>query len=139
MRFAITARAMVKQREREEREGQDRGQGSGMTEILAANVRKVTRFRQGGEEELEREVRRLESLERLDRRPGGRRRRSRGEIEEEDEEEVGEGQGSQDDYYQNQPIEGERDEIVERTPQGNDLMRPTTTTKTRARMRRPQR
>ncbi|KAF7512405.1 hypothetical protein GJ744_001340 [Endocarpon pusillum] len=56
MRFALTARALVRQREREESEGA----GNGMTEIMAANVRKVTRFREGGEEDLEREVRRLE-------------------------------------------------------------------------------
>ena len=51
MRFAMTAKALVKQREGE----------IGMNEITAANVRKVTRFRPGGEEALEREVMRLEA------------------------------------------------------------------------------
>lgn len=82
----------MKQREKEEQ-----GQGSGMTEILAANVRKVTRFREGGEEQLEREVRRLE---------GRGRKWGREQKNEED----GEGE------------EGEG-EVVERTQQGYDLIR----------------
>ena len=71
MRFAITARALVRQRGREER-----GQGSGISEVLAAHVRKVTRFREGREEDLEREVRRLEKMGRGE--GGGRGRESRG-------------------------------------------------------------
>lgn len=141
MRFAITARALVKQREREESQAHDRGQGSGMTEILAANVRKVTRFREGGEEELEREVRRLERMDRMDRQPGGRRGIGRGEVEIDQEEAEGEGDESGEGHYRNERTERERHEFVERTSQGNDLMRSTGTTKTRTRTRtrRPQR
>lgn len=54
MRFAMTAKALVKQRE----------DGVGMNEITAVNVRKVTRFREGGEDELEAEVLRLEREQR---------------------------------------------------------------------------
>ena len=50
MRFAMTAKALVKQREN----------GVGMNEITAMNVRKVTRFRERGEDDLEAEVLRLE-------------------------------------------------------------------------------
>jgi hypothetical protein len=102
MRFAITARALVKQREREEE-----GQGSGMSEILAANIRKVTRYRAGGEQDLEEEIRRLEGRgkprgmeRRVERRENDRREREAVEADEE------EGEG-----------------FVERTSQGNDLMR----------------
>lgn len=54
MRFAMTAKALVKQRE----------DGVGMNEITAVNVRKVTRFREKGEDELEAEVLRLEREQR---------------------------------------------------------------------------
>jgi large subunit ribosomal protein L17 len=54
MRFAMTAKALVKQRE----------EGTGMNEITAVNVRKVTRFREGGEDALEAEVLRLEREQR---------------------------------------------------------------------------
>lgn len=105
MRFAITARALVRQRSREEL-----GQGSGISEVLAAHVRKVTRFREGGEEDLEREVRRLEKMGRgegVERgmgmgRGGGRERESRVRDTDDD---------------------GDGDVVVERTSQGNDLMR----------------
>ena len=50
MRFAMTARALARERE---------GEG-GIREVTARNVRKVTRFRVGGEEALEEEVRRVE-------------------------------------------------------------------------------
>jgi hypothetical protein len=111
MRFAITARALVRSREREEAGA---GSGSGMTEILAANVRKVTRFREDGEEVLEREVRRLEGGRKgevMGPRAEGRERRDEeeGEYEERDEE---------DRAYKER-----QGDIVERTPQGNDLMR----------------
>ena len=49
-RFAMTAKTLVKQRD----------DGLGMNEITAWNVRKVTRFREGGEDSLETEVLRLE-------------------------------------------------------------------------------
>lgn len=66
MRFAMTAKALVKQRE----------DGVGMNEITAVNVRKVTRFRQEGEDELEAEVLRLEReqrrVQREDQQEGGR-------------------------------------------------------------------
>ena len=51
MRFAMTAKALVRQREEE----------LPMHELTALNIRKVTRFRTDGEEALEAEVRRLES------------------------------------------------------------------------------
>lgn len=87
----------MRQRGREEQ--QQGGVGNGMSEILAAHVRKVTRFREGGEEVLEREVRRLEwSGE-------ARKKGPRAESGEKDDEGADEG--------------GEGD-IVERTPQRND-------------------
>jgi len=51
MRFAMTAKALVRQRE----------EGLPMHELTAVNIRKVTRFRANGEQELENEVRRLET------------------------------------------------------------------------------
>lgn len=51
MRFSMTAKALVRQRK----------EGLPMHEITAVNVRKVTRFREGGEEALEQEVKRLEA------------------------------------------------------------------------------
>ena len=54
IRFAMTAKALVKQRE----------EGMGMNEITAVNLRKVTRFREGGEDALEAEVLRLEREQR---------------------------------------------------------------------------
>ena len=48
----MTARTLLKMRE-EEKE---------MNQVTSLNVHKVTRFRKGGEEELEREIKRLERL-----------------------------------------------------------------------------
>lgn len=84
--------------------------GNGMTEIMAANVRKVTRFREGGEEDLEREVRRLEREARV--RGAGRREEIEQRDDERDEERE-EGRGYED-MHRN---------VVERTRQGHDLMR----------------
>lgn len=53
MRFAMTAKTLVRERASEE----------GVREITARNVAKVTRFREGGMGALEREVGRLERLE----------------------------------------------------------------------------
>ncbi|KAN0084672.1 Ribosomal protein L17 [Elaphomyces granulatus] len=53
MRFSLTARALVRQRAR--------GMES-LNELTAMNVRKVTRFRKNGIEELEQEVKRQESF-----------------------------------------------------------------------------
>lgn len=50
MRFAMTAKTLIRERATEE----------GVREITAQNVKKVTRFREGGVSELERTVRRLE-------------------------------------------------------------------------------
>ena len=61
MRFAMTAKALVKQRE----------EGAGMNEITSWNVRKVTRFREGGEDRLEAEVLRLEREQRRVQREEG--------------------------------------------------------------------
>ncbi|CAF9942040.1 MAG: hypothetical protein ALECFALPRED_009462 [Alectoria fallacina] len=52
MRFAMTAKTLVRERASDE----------GIREITARNVAKVTRFREDGEEELERTVRRLETM-----------------------------------------------------------------------------
>lgn len=54
MRFAMTARTLLRQRE----------EGVAMNEMTAVNVGKVTRFREGGEEDLEAEVARLEQMKR---------------------------------------------------------------------------
>ena len=51
MRFAITARTVAREREEE----------GGVREVTLRNIAKVTRFRRGGEEELEKAVRRLET------------------------------------------------------------------------------
>lgn len=51
MRFAMTAKALVKQRQ----------EGLAMHQLTALNIRKVTRFREDGEQALESEVRRLEA------------------------------------------------------------------------------
>lgn len=51
MRFAITAKTLMRERESE----------TGVRELTVKNVRKVTQFREGGMEALEREVRRLEA------------------------------------------------------------------------------
>lgn len=53
MRFAMTAKTLVRERATE----------GGVREITARNVQKVTRFRQGGMEELERTVRNVEAEE----------------------------------------------------------------------------
>lgn len=55
MRFAMTAKTLVRERV---------GDG-GIREITARNVAKVTRFREDGEEELEKAVRRLETMKGL--------------------------------------------------------------------------
>lgn len=61
MRFAMTAKTLVRERRRREKGGDEEGEG--VREITARNVQKVTRFRKNGLWDLEREVRRLESLE----------------------------------------------------------------------------
>ena len=53
MRFAMTAKTLVRERATE----------GGVREITARNVQKVTRFRTGGMEELERSVRQVEAEE----------------------------------------------------------------------------
>ena len=52
MRFAMTARTLARQR----------GEGQDINEMTQRNVEKVTRFRPGGESELENMVERLQSL-----------------------------------------------------------------------------
>lgn len=54
MRFSMTAKALARQRQ----------EGLDMTERMAANVRKVTRFREGGDSALEDEIARLEASRR---------------------------------------------------------------------------
>ena len=70
MRFAMTAKTLVRERASE---------AGNIREITARNVSKVTRFRENGEEELERVVRRLESMGRVE---DG----EEGKVEEEEEE-----------------------------------------------------
>lgn len=53
MRFAMTAKTLARERATEE----------GVRDLTAKNVRKVTRFRPGGEQELEKMVVSLEELE----------------------------------------------------------------------------
>ena len=53
MRFAMTAKTLVRERATEE----------GVREITARNIKKVTRFREGGLEELERTVKKVEAEE----------------------------------------------------------------------------
>lgn len=67
MRFAMTAKTLVRERKRG---GRNEEEGEGVREITARNVQKVTRFRKNGLWDLEREVKRLESLE--NRGGGGR-------------------------------------------------------------------
>ena len=67
MRFAMTAKTLARQR----------GSSRGPTELTLKNARKVTRFRPGGEEELERRVEEMEALE-----PPDEERRRRGERKE---------------------------------------------------------
>ena len=78
MRFAMTAKTLVRERaaaaaaaaadtagdddDDEAGGGRRGGGGGGIRDITARNVVKVTRFRPGGEEELERTVRRLETM-----------------------------------------------------------------------------
>lgn len=62
MRFAMTAKTLVRER-RGGRRNEEGGEGEGVREITARNVQKVTRFRKNGLWDLEREVKRLESLE----------------------------------------------------------------------------
>ena len=58
MRFAMTAKTIVKERASE----------GGIRDLTAKNIAKVTRYREGGQEELEKAVRTLESKERDDER-----------------------------------------------------------------------
>ncbi len=62
MRFAMTARTLARQR-RVDDEREKRGEEAlGLNELTLKNVRKVTRFREGGEDALEGLVRRFESM-----------------------------------------------------------------------------
>lgn len=54
MRFAMTAKTLVK----------ERGSERGVRDLTAKNIIKVTRFRPGGEKELEKTVRAMEGNER---------------------------------------------------------------------------
>lgn len=67
MRFAMTAKTLVRERRNENGGGGggvEGGGGGGVREITARNVQKVTRFRKNGLWDLEQEVKRLEKLER---------------------------------------------------------------------------
>ncbi|KAG8528100.1 uncharacterized protein KY384_007016 [Bacidia gigantensis] len=59
MRFAMTAKSLVRERAASEENAE-----KGVRDITARNVQKVTRFRPQGEEDLQREVERLEEQER---------------------------------------------------------------------------
>lgn len=58
MRFSMTAKALVRQR----------SEALPMHELTAVNIRKVTRFRENGEDELEAEVARLEDAKKREER-----------------------------------------------------------------------
>ncbi|KAI4107756.1 MAG: hypothetical protein L6R37_001441 [Teloschistes peruensis] len=64
MRFAMTAKTLARERAEVEDEGEGEGLSEkldeGIREITAVNVRKVTRYRPSGMEELDKEVKRLE-------------------------------------------------------------------------------
>ena len=78
MRFAMTARTLMKLREEDK----------SLNEITSLNVHKVTRFRKGGEEELEKEVRRLERLKLREQKDGKEKEEGEEqEVVEEDEDE----------------------------------------------------
>lgn len=68
MRFAMTARTLARERA---------GEG-GVREWTAKNVRKVTRYREGGEEALEEMVERVESEGGMDGEAEGRREQVNG-------------------------------------------------------------
>ena len=85
MRFAMVAKTLVRERAAGEGEG-----GGGIRDITARNVAKVTRFREGGEEELEKTVRRLETMAGLG--EGEAKENGEGEAKEM-EKEKGEGEG----------------------------------------------
>ena len=72
MRFAMTARTLARERQSEGDEG--------MRDITARNVEKVTRFRDGGMDALEAEVKRLEA----DAKNGKRRKKKEGESAEDE-------------------------------------------------------
>ena len=64
MRFAMTARTLAHVRRMDdERERLGKGPPLGLNEITTMNVRKVTRYRPGGEDALEELVRRFERME----------------------------------------------------------------------------
>ena len=69
MRFAMTAKTLVRERAAASSPsdsplGGEASDGGGLRAITLKNVQKVTRFRPGGEEELEKVVKKLESVER---------------------------------------------------------------------------
>lgn len=87
MRFAMVAKTLVRERAAAGEGGEGEG---GIREITARNVAKVTRFRADGEEELERTVRRLETMAGLgkgDDGEGKTKAKEKGEEEDEDKEE----------------------------------------------------
>ena len=106
MRFAMTAKTLVRERaaaavsasnyssdgirrdsEEGEEQGDDDGGGRGIIgirEITARNVAKVTRFRENGEAELEREVRRLETMKGLMKHPSSNNNNNNQEVEYDD-------------------------------------------------------
>ena len=81
MRFAMTARSLVRERKGEGHRaasaGAGPGEGGAIRDITARNVLKVTRYRKNGEEELTKEVKRLEALEKW-KRASRRAERERG-------------------------------------------------------------
>ena len=79
MRFAMTARTLMKLREDEK----------SLNEITSLNVHKVTRFRKGGEEDLEKEVRRCERLK-LRSQKEGAEKEEKEEVEEDEQDWVDE-------------------------------------------------
>ncbi|KAI9817656.1 MAG: hypothetical protein M1826_001502 [Phylliscum demangeonii] len=62
MRFAMTARAVARQRVLDEKREQEGGQARGLNEITLKNVKKVTRYRHEGDRALEKLVVRFEKM-----------------------------------------------------------------------------
>lgn len=103
MRFAMVAKTLVRERAAAG-DGDGDGEGGGIREITARNVAKVTRFREGGEEELERTVRRLETMAGL------------GEEKEKEKEKDKEKGKEEKDEEEEEEEEEEKEEKEERQP-----------------------
>ena len=62
MRFAMTARAVARQRTLDDKRDEAGEMPQGINEITLKNVKKVTKYREGGQRALESLVKRFESM-----------------------------------------------------------------------------